>query len=177
MKFDQQIFNKAISMGIKPIQAKLIVAQARAETGNYLSPVFKNLNNAFGYKYIGQKKWPIGKGSAAPGTNGDLGNYAYYANIENSTGELVDWLKRREKEKKFVISNLDTAEKYATALKNSGYYGATLNHYTKLLLSTLPKIILTTLPIVPIVTTVASLPILLLIGAFFLLKNKFGGMK
>jgi len=56
MKFDQQIFNKAISMGIKPIQAKLIVAQARAETGNYLSPVFKNLNNAFGYKYIGQKK-------------------------------------------------------------------------------------------------------------------------
>ena len=42
MSFDNQIYNKAVSMGIKPVQAKLITAQARAETGNYKSKVFKN---------------------------------------------------------------------------------------------------------------------------------------
>jgi len=168
MSFDDQIYNKAVSMGIKPVQAKLITAQARAETGNYKSKVFKTLNNAFGYKFVGQKKWPIGKGSAAPGTNGDLGNYANYANIENSTGELVDWLKRREKQNKFKISNLSTPQEYAAALKNNGYYGASLEQYTNLLLATLPKVV---------ITTVALLPILLLIGGFFLLKNKFGNMK
>jgi flagellum-specific peptidoglycan hydrolase FlgJ len=51
---DQDIYNMAIAEGFSPISAKLIVAQARLESGDYSSNVFVNNNNMFGMKYVGQ---------------------------------------------------------------------------------------------------------------------------
>lgn len=125
--YDSIIYNKAVAMGMNPQLAKIIVAQARFETGDYLSPVFKNLNNAFGYKFVGQTKWPVGAGAAA----NDGGVYAKYANVADSTGELVDYLKRKEKSGGLVIEQLNTPEQYAAALKRLGYYGITAGQYSK----------------------------------------------
>ena len=64
MALDQQIYNIAITEGFTPTTAKLIVAQARLESGHYGSDVFKANNNMYGMKFVGQ---PLAtRGSLAP---------------------------------------------------------------------------------------------------------------
>ena len=64
MTNDQLIYNTAIKAGFKPTAAKLIVAQARLESADYTSPVFRNNNATSGMKYIGQ---PLARrGTLAP---------------------------------------------------------------------------------------------------------------
>jgi len=141
---DTAIYNQAISMGMPAEVAKLIVAQARFESADYNSRLFNDWNNAFGYKWVGQKKWANGPAFAAPnqdaGGNADGGTYAAYNNVQDSTGELVDWLKRRQAEGKFSIASLTTPAAYASALKGSGYYGISSSEYGSGLLAKLGKI-------------------------------------
>lgn len=161
-QIDTTIYNQAKSMGIADTQAKLIVAQARYETNNYKSPVFNKYNNAFGYKWVGQKKWATGQGGAASSHdaqgNPDGGSYAAYPSVAYSTGEIVDWLKRRQAEKKFVIANLTTPQQYATALKSAGYYGQTASEYGNGLMNTLKNVA---------IIASGGLGILALIATFF----------
>ena len=64
MDIDQSIYNTAIEEGFSPMSAKLIVAQARLESGHYGSDVFKANNNMFGMKYVAQ---PLAtRGTLAP---------------------------------------------------------------------------------------------------------------
>jgi len=161
--FDQQIYNQAILMGVPANVAKLIVSQARYETNDYTSNVFKKYNNAFGYKFVGQKKWPIGAGGGAPSQdaqgNADGGIYANYKSVADSTGEIVDWLKRRQAENKFKIADLNTPQAYANALKNAGYYGQSFTQYAAGLLSKSKNVI---------IAAGSGLAILLIVAGFFL---------
>jgi len=126
MTFDERIYNKAIADGMPAILSTLIVAQARHETGNYTSNVFKTCNNCFGYKWVGQS---TSKGPCTGSPEGD--SYAAYASIEDSVHELTAWIKRRQRDGKFPanLSSITTPDQYATLLKNSGYYGAPVNEY------------------------------------------------
>jgi uncharacterized FlgJ-related protein len=54
MTNDQLIYETAIRAGFTPTAAKLVVAQARFESADYTSSVFKNNNNTSGMKFIGQ---------------------------------------------------------------------------------------------------------------------------
>jgi flagellum-specific peptidoglycan hydrolase FlgJ len=141
---DTAIYNQAFSMGIPATVAKIIAAQARYETADYTSNLFKNYNNAFGYKWVGQKKWASGPAFNAPSAdaqgNTDGGTYAAYPSVQYSTGELVDWLKRRQNEGKLNIASLTTPDVYAYALKSSGYYGQTASQYGTGILAKLKKI-------------------------------------
>lgn len=127
---DNRIYNTARNMGMPDYVAANIVKQARLESADYTSNVFKTDNNLFGYKYVGQKKWPTGPGLKSSEFNKDGSYYAHYSTPENSIGELVDWLKRRQAEGSFNIANLHTEQQYAQALKSVGYYGDTANNYT-----------------------------------------------
>ena len=61
---DQIIYDIAIKNGFSPTSAKLIVGQARFESANYTSAVFRANNNTSGMKYIGQ---PLAsRGTLAP---------------------------------------------------------------------------------------------------------------
>ena len=141
---DSAVYNQATSQGIPANVAKIIVAQARLETADYTSNLFRNFNNAFGYKWVGQKKWANGPAFNAPGQdaqgNPDGGTYASYPSIQYSTGELVDWLKRRQRDGVLTIANLTTPGAYAAALKAAGYYGETASEYGQGLLAKLSKI-------------------------------------
>lgn len=132
---DTQIKAQALKLGIPETIANLIVGQARYETNDYTSNVFKTLNNAFGYKFVGQTKWPIGAGTGAPSKdaqgNADGGTYAKYKNVADSTGEIVDWLKRRQKDGVLNLNTIQTPAQYATALKRAGYYGQSADTYAK----------------------------------------------
>jgi len=161
-QIDNIVYNQAVSMGVPSDTAKLIAAQARYETAGYTSNVFKNYNNAFGYKWVGQKKWASGPGGAAGSQdaqgNADGGTYAKYPSVAYSTGELVDWLKRRQAEGKLKISALKTPAQYAAALKASGYYGQTASQYASGL-STMLKYIT--------IAAGGALTLLLLVAGFF----------
>jgi len=136
MTLDERIYNKALSDGMPTILATFIVAQARHETGNYTSNVFNTCNNAFGYKWVGQS-------NASPCTGSPEGNsYAKYVSLEDSVHELTLWIKRRQKESKFPASltAITTPDQYAALLKESGYYGASLQTYLNGLLAALSKL-------------------------------------
>lgn len=119
-QYDTAVYNQAVSMGMPSAVAQNIVGQARHESGNYTSDVFRNSNNAFGYKFFAGAKWQKG---------GNYKGYATYSSIQNSTAEVVDWLKRRQSEGKLTITALSSPEAYATALKKNSYFEDALSNY------------------------------------------------
>ena len=144
--YDQQIYNAAIEEGFTTISAKLIVAQARIESGDYGSNVFKNNNNLFGMKYVGQ---PIAqRGTLAPlnerscNGNCDGDYYAKYNSPADSTKDLVGRLyKKTRKGIGFdEIKNATDSIDFANKLKQRDYFGATASSYAAGLNSKLRKI-------------------------------------
>jgi hypothetical protein len=125
MSNEEIIFNTVKERGYSDTLANLLIAQAKHETGNFKSNAFIKFNNAFGYKRYAGSKWQIGSGNIS--TEGNA--YAAYDQLSDSVNEVLDWLKRRQNEGKLVISQLTTPEAYALALKNSGYFGASVNEY------------------------------------------------
>lgn len=95
-KIDQLIYDTAIKQGFKPSAAKLVVAQARFESADYTSNVFKANNNTSGMKFIGQ---PLAtRGSLAPknersescqagGICKNSDHYAKFASVQDSANE------------------------------------------------------------------------------------------
>lgn len=133
MSYDSVIYNTAragspVNPGLPAALSYLLVAQAKHETGNFTSNFFRNYNNAFGYSYV-----PGGRYQSGPGTLADNGKeIAVYPDVKNSVYELIDWIYRRQKERKFPadLSTIVTPEQYAALLKSAGYYGDTLVNYT-----------------------------------------------
>lgn len=131
--YSNEIFTTARSgtnknpKGLPVNLANLLVAQAKHETGNFTSNIFRTGNNAFGYSYDPRSIHQIGQGVIADNKVPS----AKYASIANSTAEIVDWIYRRINEGKFPV-NLDliqTPDEYALLLKNAGYYQDTLENY------------------------------------------------
>jgi hypothetical protein len=127
--YDQQIYNAAIDEGFTPISAKLIVAQARLESANYGSNVFKNNNNLFGMKYVGQ---PLAqRGTLAPanerscngGCDGDY--YSKYSSPADSAKDLVGRLYKKTRNGIGFneIKNSTDSSDFAKNLKQRNYYG------------------------------------------------------
>lgn len=122
--YEQQVYQAGSVGGMPSSVASLLVAQAKHESANFTSSVFRNNNNLFGYKYVGQSG--AMQGSISP--EGDY--YAKYANVAASALEVVNWWKRRIKAGKIGgWHDIDTAEKYGYHLKANGYYGDSLKNY------------------------------------------------
>ncbi len=121
------VFDTARLDGMPSALANFIVAQARHETADFTSRVFKDCNNLFGYKHVGQDL-SIRPCLSAP----EGGYYASYRSISDSVHELTAWIKRRQAENKFPgdLSGITTATQYAQYLKAGGFYGDTVTNYT-----------------------------------------------
>lgn len=135
---DQQIYNAALSKGFTPTAAKLVVAQARHETGNYTSNIFKLNNNLFGMKYV---KQPLAtQGSASPRSEGDF--YARYKSVGDSVKDLIDrnYILTRGGVTPEQLKNATDSLDFATKLKARGYYGDTISNYANGLKSALNRI-------------------------------------
>jgi flagellum-specific peptidoglycan hydrolase FlgJ len=161
MNLDTQIFNIAKNAGFTDISARLIVAQARLESANYTSNVFKNNNNMFGMKFLGKNRQPLAnKGTLAPlsertsacrinvnnCTNGDF--YAKYDNPVDSVKDLINRLYNitRNGVTPEMLKNADSPELFANLLKKRNYFGSSEIDYAKGLKARLKKI--TILPII-----------------------------
>ncbi len=125
MTIDQKIYNTAIEQGFNPKAAKLIVAQARFESADYTSNVFKKNNNTSGVKYIGQK-------NAVQGTLSPEGNYyAKYNTVQDSLNDKIVRLyniKMRGVTPE-QLKNATDATEFANLLKQRGYYGSSAAEY------------------------------------------------
>lgn len=131
--YDSRIYKQArsgspVNKGFPDPLARLVVAQARHETGNYLSNGFKTGNNLFGYMYVKGARYQL----PDPGLIADNKKpLAKYSSLENSVNELLDWIYRRVADKSFPsdLSTIRTPEQYASYLKSAGYYGDSVENY------------------------------------------------
>ena len=126
MDYGQIVYNEARAGGMPPALSNLIVAQARHETGDFTSSVFRTCQNAFGYKAV----FDAPKCLMSPEGN-NYENYSGSGGLAASTRELVAWIRRRQTDGKFPadLSRITTAEDYASLLKNAGYFGDSLSTY------------------------------------------------
>jgi hypothetical protein len=132
--YDQIIYDTAIKQGFTPTAAKFIVGQARFESANYTSAVFKANNNTSGMKFIGQ---PLAtRGSLAPlsersatcrsgGTCNNSDHYAKFASVQDSATDKIVRLysKTMGGVTPEQLKNAKTAEEFARLLKKRSYYG------------------------------------------------------
>jgi hypothetical protein len=134
MNLDQEIYNIAIQEGFSPIASKLIVAQARLESANYGSNVFKNNNNMYGMKFVGQNL--ATRGTLAPSNErsesckngGTCVDRDFYAKYNNPTDSAKDVLQRLYKKTRNGIGfnelkDVKDAQEFANKLKTRNYFG------------------------------------------------------
>ncbi len=129
MSIDQQIYDTAIQQGFNPVAAKLIAAQARFESADYNSNVFKLNNNTSGIKFIGQPN--AVRGSLAPanerrcngGCNGDY--YAKFNTIQDSINDKIVRLYSITMGgiTPDQLKSTNSADDFAAKLKKRNYYG------------------------------------------------------
>jgi len=146
MNIDQLIYNTAIQQGFNPTGAKLIAAQARFESADYTSNVFKKNNNTSGIKFIGQAN--AVRGTLAPANertcNGGC-NSDYYAKFNTVQDSINDKIVRLYNIKMRGVTpeqlkNVTDSTEFANLLKQRGYYGASAAEYAAGLKSKLLKI-------------------------------------
>lgn len=120
-QIDKAIYDTAIKQGFNPIAAKLIVGQARFESADYTSFVFRLNNNTSGIKFIKQP-------NAVQGTLSPEGDY--YAKFNTIQDAINDKIVRLYNINMRGISpqqlkDSTSAEDFARKLKQRGYYGNT----------------------------------------------------
>ena len=96
--------------------ANWIEAQAKHETGNYTSEVYKRANNLFGMKNANVRK-QLGKE-----VEGD--SYRHYKNVGESIRDYLLYLDHFG-----VPSNIGTAESYFQKLKDQKYFTDSFKNY------------------------------------------------
>lgn len=106
--------------------AKLIEAQARHETGNYTSDLFKRANNVFGMRVPNKRPFT---------RSGESNGYSTYKDIDQS---IEDWLLWAEYTK--FPTNLRTVVQYVDALFIRGYFEDNWMNYSKSMISHYNKI-------------------------------------
>jgi flagellum-specific peptidoglycan hydrolase FlgJ len=125
MTLDQQIYDTAIKNGFNPIAAKLIVAQARFESADYTSNVFKQNNNTSGIKFVGQP-------NAVQGTLSPEGNfYAKFNTIQDAINDKIARiynLTMKGVTPQQLKDSTDAID-FANKLKQRGYFGSSASEY------------------------------------------------
>ena len=182
-EIDQQIYNVATAAGFIDSAARYIVAQARYESADYTSNVFRNNNNMYGMKYVAQQL--ATRGTLAPLSERSLSciiknickNSDYYAKYTNPSDSAQDVINRLYQKTMRGVrpAQLKTATSpkiFADLLKKRGYYGATVEHYARGLRAKLKKVNITpaqTLPGVTVETPKKKFSTLIITGAALLL--------
>lgn len=105
---------------------KVIIAQAQHETGNFKSPVFKQLKNAFGMRLATRRPTTaLGKKT----TKGGNSYYAYYRSVADSLQDLFLYLDdfgfpkaNTWDEVKVITKGMDPVTYYVNFISANGYF-------------------------------------------------------
>lgn len=163
------LYNIFLSVGFPANSIKFAVAQALHETGNKIDqPHEINGHNWSGITYIGktQLQKNAKRGNLKPQTDWNNPNipeyYAWFETVEDWARDFKRLISRSNglKGRPIEANNLTD---YAIRLKANGYYGDTIENYSKALNYWIDKI-KTTLP-----ATNTAILIFIAIGIFYLL--------
>jgi hypothetical protein len=141
-EYDKIIYDVARKNGFSDISSRLIVAQARFESADYTSNVFKKNFNTSGMKFTGQ---PLAtRGTLAPPSersercnkegvcvNGDY--YAKFASVKDSARDKIErnFAKTMGGVTPEQLKNVKTPEEFAKLLKQRKYYQDSVDVYTR----------------------------------------------
>jgi flagellum-specific peptidoglycan hydrolase FlgJ len=103
---------------------RFILAQARHESNNFTSPVYKANNNPFGFKKAEKRKQAGKLGTPAPKKEG--GNYWHYPSDTEAFKDLIVYFEAVN----FPTSVRNSYE-YASALKARKYFTDSVDNYKK----------------------------------------------
>jgi len=100
--------------------ADVILAQAKHESANFTSKVYRDNNNPFGMKTPSKRPFLGTQGSKAS----DGGYYARYLNDSEAFKDFLLWLSYNN-----IPNNFTTIEQYVSAIRSKGYFTDTLDNY------------------------------------------------
>lgn len=130
-QIDSTINQRLIHHGVADFTRKLIISQARVESGVYtnnltvkICQVHKDAyTNLFGMLNPRQRK-TTSRGPCARAES--RGGYACYGSIDKSVDDLILWLGARE-----LIRPYKTTAEYVTALRQNGYFSSSVEQYIR----------------------------------------------
>lgn len=105
--------------------ADFVIAQARHESADFKSKVYRENNNPFGMKLPSVRPTLAKQGTPAPKSEGG-GFYARYDNDTEAFRDFLKWLRYTK-----FPTDLTTVEQYVKAMKDRKYFGATEASYLK----------------------------------------------
>jgi flagellum-specific peptidoglycan hydrolase FlgJ len=125
-QYSSIVYDTAVGAGVPPVNAQILVDQARHESEDFTSHVFLANNNAFGLKVPSVRKSPyiLKAGTAAPSNEGST-PYAAYASLQDCVMDLLNWLEYNH----VNWNEVADTDSYAAWIKSKGYYGDTESNY------------------------------------------------
>lgn len=107
--------------GLPEVLAEFVVGQSYNETGGWTSHFYVEGNACFGYECDSSSDYQKGCSTSTSDNNATVG---YYASVEDSTKELIDWIYRRIDDGKFPsdLTTITSADMYAGLLSKAGYF-------------------------------------------------------
>jgi uncharacterized FlgJ-related protein len=124
VNYDKVIFNTALKQGADSITSRIIVAQARHESGDFKNVLTRNHNNVFGMQH------PRVRRTTSIGAYGDAEKkkniYASYRSIEDAVIDLFLYLDARN-----ISKRQHSIPKYVRSIKAKKYFKGSETEYVK----------------------------------------------
>lgn len=109
--------------GIQPFNRRLIIAQAKLESGNFKNKLTRKHNNIFAMRHPSRRPTTsLGPLATAEKRKG----YASYASIEDATRDFLMYLEYVKLQPKYKSTYA-----YVSDLKRKRYFESNLDHYVK----------------------------------------------
>jgi len=113
----KKVYSYLIENGVPVRMSQILVAQAAHETSNFTSRIFIENHNLFGMKLAKIRK------TAAIGQRY---GHAIFRNIEDSILDIIIYLTFSD-----IPKNFTDSDSYVEAIKDKGYFTASLREYQK----------------------------------------------
>lgn len=123
LTIEERIVTVLRDSGFSRTMQRIILAQAKHESGNFKSRLARNHNNIFGMTHPGTRHFTTSLGPLARAEG--RGGYASYTSIEHSVADYILYKKRRQ------IEDSEDVSAYIYQLKRKHYFEARADKYLK----------------------------------------------
>jgi uncharacterized FlgJ-related protein len=131
--YDQEIFDTALELGADTLMAKIVVAQARLESGNFTNRLTEIHNNVFSMQHPRRRRTTsLGAFASAEGRHN---KYASYGSVRDSVIDLFFYFKAKK-----ISFRQPSIRSYVQLLKKKSFFEVTAKKYERELKQNFKKI-------------------------------------
>jgi hypothetical protein len=120
---EEQIMSILIDSGYTINEQKIIIAQAKLESGNFSSPLYRKSNNAFAIHKWKDSKYALETRIRAEG----CACFASYRNVREATLDYLDYRKYKS------VPREESPQRYVAYIKSKNYFTAPESEYLSIL--------------------------------------------